>query len=44
MVMDCRYSIQAVMHSAALPSQNPWFEIQVGLLMAYGQLKEHISI
>lgn len=42
MVMDCRYSIQAVVY--ALPSQNLWFEIQVGLLMAYGQLKEHISI
>lgn len=42
MVMDCRYSIQAADY--ALPPQNPWFEIQVGLLIAYGQLKEHISI
>lgn len=40
--MDCIYSIQATDY--ALPSQNPWFEIQVGLLMAYGQVKEHISI
>lgn len=40
--MDCKYSIQTTDY--ALPSQNPWFEIQVGLLMAYGQWKEHISI
>lgn len=40
--MDCKYSIQATDYS--LPPQNPWFEIQEGLLMACGRLKEHITI
>lgn len=41
-VMECRYSIQAVDY--ALLSQNLYFKIQVDLLMAHGQLKEHISV